>query len=101
MCYSATGAGRWSARGGYCGRYSVREDPRAGAARKNILTDGSCTNVPLNSPEQPADLSAASAALDPEDAQALRPLIEDLLDGRYDFNAQFERGLEAILRGWS
>ena len=53
------------------------------------------------SPEQPADLSAASAALDPEDAQALRPLIEDLLDGRYDFNAQFERGLEAILRGWA
>ena len=52
------------------------------------------------SPEQSADLSAASAALDPEDAQALRPLIEDLLDGRYDFNAQFERGLEAILRGW-
>ena len=52
------------------------------------------------SPEQPADLSAASAALDPEDAQALRPLIEDLLDGRYDFTAQFERGLEAILRGW-
>lgn len=53
------------------------------------------------SPEQPVDLSAASAALDPEDAQALRPLIEDLLDGRYDFNAQFERGLEAILRGWN
>ena len=53
------------------------------------------------SPEQPVDLSAASAALDPEDAQALRPLIEDLLDGRYDFNAQFERGLEAILRGWA
>ena len=52
------------------------------------------------SPEQPADLSSASAALDPEDAQALRPLIEDLLDGRYDFSAQFERGLEAILRGW-
>lgn len=53
------------------------------------------------SPEQPVDLSAASAALDPEDAQALRPLIEDLLDGRYDFNAQFKRGLEAILRGWA
>ena len=28
-------------------------------------------------------------------------LIEDFLDGRYDFNAQFERGLEAILHGWS
>lgn len=53
------------------------------------------------SPEQPVDLSAASAALDPEDEQALRPLIEDLLDGHYDFNAQFERGLEAILRGWN
>lgn len=53
------------------------------------------------SPEQPTDLSAASAALDPEDAQALRPLIEDFLDGRYDFTAQFERGLEAILRGWN
>lgn len=53
------------------------------------------------SPEQPADLSAASAALDPEDAQALRPLIEDLLDGHYDFTAQFERCLEAILRGWN
>ena len=53
------------------------------------------------SSEQPADLSAASAALDPEEAQALRPLIEDLLDGRYDFSAQFERGLEAILRGWN
>ena len=26
---------------------------------------------------------------------------EDLLDGRYDFTAQFERGLEAILRGWN
>ena len=52
------------------------------------------------SPERSADLSAASTALDPEDAQALRPLIEDLLDGRYDFTAQFERGLEAILRGW-
>ena len=45
--------------------------------------------------------SGSSAALDPEEAQALRPLIEDLLDGRYDFNAQFERGLEAILRGWN
>ena len=53
------------------------------------------------SPEQPTDLSAASAALDPEDARALRPLIEDFLAGRYDFTAQFERGLEAILRGWN
>lgn len=52
-------------------------------------------------PEQPVDLQAASAALSPEDAQALRPLIQDLLEDRYDFVTQFERGLEAILRGWS
>ena len=51
--------------------------------------------------EQPVDLQAASAALSPEDAQALRPLIQDLLEDRYDFVTQFERGLEAILRGWS
>jgi len=53
------------------------------------------------SPEQPTDLSAASAALDSEERAALRPLTSDLLDGRYDFTAQFERGLEAILRGWN
>lgn len=52
-------------------------------------------------PEQPVDLQAAIAALSPEDAQALRPLIRDLLEDRYDFSTQFERGLEAILRGWN
>ena len=52
-------------------------------------------------PEQPVDLQAASAALSPEDAQALRPLIQDLLEDRYDFVTQFERGLDAILRGWN
>lgn len=51
--------------------------------------------------EQPVDLQAASAALSPEDAKALRPLIQDLLEDRYDFVTQFERGLEAILRGWN
>lgn len=51
--------------------------------------------------EQPVDLQAASAALSPEDAQALRPLIQDLLEDRYDFVTQFDRGLEAILRGWN
>ena len=57
---------------------------------------------PVGGPtEQPVDLQAASAALSPEDAQALRPLIQDLLEDRYDFVTQFERGLEAILRGWN
>lgn len=46
------------------------------------------------------DLMAVSAMLDPADAAALQPLIGELLAGKWDFSAQFERGLEAILRGW-
>lgn len=46
------------------------------------------------------DLMAVSAMLDPADAAALQPLIGKVLAGKWDFSAQFERGLEAILRGW-
>jgi len=46
------------------------------------------------------DLMAVSAMLDPDDAAALQPLIGEVLAGKWDFSAQFERGLEAILRGW-
>lgn len=46
------------------------------------------------------DLTAVSAMLDPADAAALQPLIGEVLAGKWDFGAQFERGLEAILRGW-
>lgn len=46
------------------------------------------------------DLMAVSAILDPADAAALQPLIGEVLAGKWDFSAQFERGLEAILRGW-
>lgn len=46
------------------------------------------------------DLIAVSAMLDPADAAALQPLIGEVLAGKWDFSAQFERGLEAILRGW-
>lgn len=46
------------------------------------------------------DLMAVSARLDPADAAALQPLIGEVLAGKWDFSAQFERGLEAILRGW-
>ena len=46
------------------------------------------------------DLMAVSAMLDPADAAALPPLIGEVLAGKWDFSAQFERGLEAILRGW-
>lgn len=46
------------------------------------------------------DLMAVSTMLDPADAAALQPLIGEVLAGKWDFSAQFERGLEAILRGW-
>ena len=46
------------------------------------------------------DLMAVSAMLDPADAAALQPLIGEVLAGKWDFSAQFERGLEAILHGW-
>lgn len=46
------------------------------------------------------DLMAVRAMLDPADAAALQPLIGEVLAGKWDFSAQFERGLEAILRGW-
>lgn len=46
------------------------------------------------------DLMSVSAMLDPADAAALQPLIGEVLAGKWDFSAQFERGLEAILRGW-
>ena len=52
-------------------------------------------------PERPIDLSTASAALSPNDAQVLRPLVEDVVAGRCDLRVQFAQGLEAILRGWS
>lgn len=46
------------------------------------------------------DLTAVSAMLTPADAAALQPLIGEVLAGKWDFSAQFERGLEAILHGW-
>ena len=46
------------------------------------------------------DLTAVNAMLTPADAAALQPLIGEVLAGKWDFSAQFERGLEAILRGW-
>ena len=52
-------------------------------------------------PERPIDLSTASAALSPDDAQVLRPLVEDVVAGRCDLRVQFAQGLEALLRGWS
>ena len=52
-------------------------------------------------PERPIDLSTASAALSPDDAQVLRPLVEDVVAGRCDLRVQFAQGLEAILRGWA
>lgn len=77
-----------------------------------VAKPGSPTPAAASTPAAPAggtddtvvagteDLMAVSAMLDPADAAALQPLIGEVLAGKWDFSAQFERGLEAILRGW-
>ncbi|AKU65302.1 TetR family transcriptional regulator [Schaalia meyeri] len=45
-------------------------------------------------------LADAIATLPEGDLAALRGLIGDMMEGNWDFNAQFERGLDALLRGW-
>lgn len=85
--------------------------PPAGTTDDAVAKPGSA--APATAPTPPAasggadavvagteDLMAVSAMLDPADAAALQPLIGEVLAGKWDFSAQFERGLEAILRGW-
>ncbi|EJF47977.1 transcriptional regulator, TetR family [Schaalia georgiae F0490] len=51
--------------------------------------------------ETPDDsIAAAIASLPADDLSALRGLIGQVMDGQWDFAAQFERGLDALLRGW-
>lgn len=51
--------------------------------------------------ETPDDsIAAAIASLPVDDLSALRGLIGQVMDGKWDFAAQFERGLDALLRGW-
>ena len=45
-------------------------------------------------------IAAAIASLPTDDLSALRGLIGQVMDGKWDFAAQFERGLDALLRGW-
>ena len=86
--------------------------PPAGTSEVAVAKPGSPTPAATPTPAAPSggandavvagaeDLMAVSAMLDPADAAALQPLIGEVLAGKWDFSAQFERGLEAILRGW-
>ena len=86
--------------------------PPAGTTDDAVVKPGSAALAAAPTPAAPSegaddavvagaeDLMAVSAMLDPADAAALQPLIGEVLAGKWDFSAQFERGLEAILRGW-
>lgn len=86
--------------------------PPAGTSDDAVAKPGSAAPAATSTPAAPSegaddavvagteDLMAVSAMLDPADAAALQPLIGEVLAGKWDFSAQFERGLEAILRGW-
>lgn len=86
--------------------------PPAGTTDDAVAKPGSTAPAAAPTPAAPSegaddavvagteDLMAVSAMLDPADAAALQPLIGEVLAGKWDFSAQFERGLEAILRGW-
>ena len=86
--------------------------PPAGTSDDAVAKPGSAVPAAVPTPAAPSegadddavagteDLMAVSAMLDPADAAALQPLIGEVLAGKWDFSAQFERGLEAILRGW-
>ena len=86
--------------------------PPAGTSDDDVVKPGSAAPAAAPTPAAPSegaddavvagteDLMAVSAMLDPADAAALQPLIGEVLAGKWDFSAQFERGLEAILRGW-
>lgn len=86
--------------------------PPAGTSDDAVAKPGSAAPAAAPTPAAPSegadddavagteDLMAVSAMLDPADAAALQPLIGEVLAGKWDFSTQFERGLEAILRGW-
>ena len=86
--------------------------PPAGTSDDAVAKPGSAALAATPTPAAPSegaddavvagteDLMAVSAMLDPADAATLQPLIGEVLAGKWDFSAQFERGLEAILRGW-
>lgn len=86
--------------------------PPAGTSDDAVAKPGSAAPAADPTPAAPSegaddavvagteDLMAVSAMLSPADAAALQPLIGEVLAGKWDFSAQFERGLEAILRGW-
>ena len=76
------------------------DDAKPGSATPAAAPTSAAPSEGANDDAVAQDLTAVSAMLDPADAAALQPLIGEVLAGKWDFSAQFERGLEAILRGW-
>ncbi len=50
--------------------------------------------------EAASELSRAMESLPADELASLSMLIGDVMEGKWDFSAQFERGLNAILKGW-
>ena len=47
-----------------------------------------------------ANLSEAIESLPSDELDSLSMLIGDIMEGKWDFSTQFERGLDALLQGW-
>ena len=76
------------------------DDAKPGSAAPAAAPTSAAPSEGANDDAVVQDLTAVSAMLTPAAAAALQPLIGEVLAGKWDFSAQFERGLEAILRGW-
>lgn len=56
--------------------------------------------VGSTSEEDAPSLSEAIESLPSDELDALSMLIGDIMEGKWDFSTQFERGLDALLQGW-
>ena len=56
--------------------------------------------VGSTSDEDTPSLSAAIESLPADELNSLSMLTGDIMEGKWDFSTQFERGLDALLQGW-
>ena len=56
--------------------------------------------VGSTSEEDAPSLSEAIESLPADELDSLSMLIGDIMEGKWDFSTQFERGLDALLQGW-
>ena len=50
--------------------------------------------------EDAPSLSEAIKSLPADELDSLNMLIRDIMEGKWGFSTQFERGLDALLQGW-